>query len=78
MWNDSSQQIFYDPRVRRIRALEERLLADDRGCVDKPGDDAHVAPGLRRIVKDVVELRLAGDEVGQALLPRLAQVSTTR
>src|SRR5664279_6272115 len=66
--------LLHDPRVRRVRALEQRLLADDRGRVDEPGDDADVAPRLRRIVEDVVELRLALDEVGEALLSRLAEV----
>ena len=42
--------------------------------VDEPGDDADVTPRPRRIVKDVVELRLAGDELGEALLARLAEI----
>ena len=35
---------------------------------------ADVAPGLGRVVEDVVELGLARDEVGEALLPRLAEI----
>src|SRR5436190_859446 len=66
--------LLHDPRVGRVRALEERLLADDRGRVDEPGDHADVAPGLRRVVEDVVELRLARDQVVEALLARLAEV----
>src|SRR5438132_5612539 len=65
--------LLHDPCVRRIRAFEERLLADDRGRVDEPGDYADVPPRLRRVMEDVVELRLARDQVGQALLARLAE-----
>src|SRR5215203_4734230 len=66
--------LLHDPRVGRVRALEERLLADDRGRVDQPGDDADVAPGLGRVVEDVVELRLPRDQVLEAALARLAEV----
>src|SRR5947209_8773018 len=66
--------LLHDPRVRRIRALEERLLADDRRGVHEPGDDADVAPRLRRVMEDVVELRLSVDEVGEAALARLPEV----
>src|SRR5829696_2925156 len=66
--------LLHDPRVRRVRALEERLLADDRRGVHEPGDHADVAPRLRRVVEDVVELRLARDQVGEALLARLPEV----
>src|SRR6266511_2467704 len=66
--------LLHDPRVRRVRALEQRLLGDDRGRVDEPGDHADVAPRLRRVVEDVMELRLAGDQVGEASLARLAEV----
>ncbi len=66
--------LLHDPRVRRVRALEERLLRDDRGRVDEPGDDADVAPRARRVVEDVVELRLARDEVVEAGAARLAEV----
>ena len=66
--------LLHDPRVRRVRALEERLLADDRRRVDEPRDHADVAPGLRRVVEDVVELRLARDQVVEAVLARLAEV----
>src|SRR5262249_19066069 len=41
---------------------------------DEPRDDADVAPGPGWVVKDVVELRLSVDEVGEALLPWLAEV----
>jgi hypothetical protein len=64
----------HDPRVRRVRALEQGLLRDDCGRVDEPGDHADVAPGSRRVVEDVVELRAAGDEIVEARLPRLAEV----
>ena len=66
--------LFHDPRVRRVRAFEKRLLRNDRGGVHEPRDYADVTPRLRRIVKDIVELRPALDEILQALLARLAQV----
>src|SRR4029453_2769891 len=66
--------LLHDPRVRRVRALEERLLRDDRRRVDEPRDHADVAPRLRRVVEDVVELRLPVDEVLEALRARLAEV----
>src|SRR6478609_8219046 len=66
--------LLHDPRVRRVRALEQRLLADDRRRVDEPRDHADVAPCLRRVVEDVVELRLAADEIVEALLARFAEV----
>ena len=75
MWNDSSQQIFF--MIRAYGAYEHLSSAfwrDDRGRVDEPGDHADVAPRLRRVVEDVVELRLAGDQVVEALLARLAEV----
>ena len=66
--------LLHDPRVGRVRALEERLLRDDRRRVDEPRDDADVAPRPRRVVEDVVELRLARDEVVEAGAPGLAEV----
>ena len=66
--------LLHDPRVRRVRALEERLLRDDRRGVDEPRDHADVAPGLRRVVEDVVELRLPGDEVVETGAARLSEV----
>jgi hypothetical protein len=42
--------------------------------IDEPGDDADVAPALRRVVEDVVELRPAGDQVLEHGLARLAEV----
>ena len=66
--------LLHDPRVRSVRALEQRLLGDDRRGVDEPGNDTDVAPRLGGVVKDVVELRLAADQVVEAALPRLAKV----
>src|ERR671928_169954 len=63
--------LLHDPRVRRIGTLQQRLLRDDRRRVDEPGDHADVAPGLGWVMEDVVELRLPGDQVGEALLARL-------
>src|SRR5690606_10124305 len=57
-----------------VAALEQRRLADDRGGVDQPGDNADIPPGAGRVVEHVVELALAGDEVGEDLLARLPQV----
>ncbi len=66
--------LLHDPRVRGVRALEQRLLGDDRRCVDEPRDHADVAPGVGRVVEDVVELRLSGHEVVQTGVARLAEV----
>src|SRR3954452_4046464 len=66
--------LLHDPRVRRVRALEERLLADDRRRVDEPGDHPDISPGNGRVVEDVVELRLAREQVGEHLVPRLTEV----
>jgi hypothetical protein len=66
--------LLHDPGVGRVRALEQCLLADDRGRVDEPRDHPDVAPRLRRVVEDVVELGLAGDEVGETLLSWLAEI----
>src|SRR5205085_313388 len=45
--------LLHDPRVRRVGALQQRLLADDRRRVDEPGNRADVAPGPRRVVEHV-------------------------
>src|SRR5215210_885403 len=66
--------LLHHARVRRIGALEERLLADDRRGVDEPRDHADVAPTPRRVVEDVVELRPARDEVVEAGAARLPEV----
>src|SRR5262249_48674502 len=66
--------LLHDPRVRRVRALEERLLRHDGGRVDEPRDDPGVAPGARGVVEDVVELRLPRDEVVETCASRLAEV----
>src|SRR5205823_5159973 len=66
--------LLHDPRVGRVRALEQGLLGDDRRRVDQPRDDADVAPGLRRVVEDVVELRLPRDEIVETRVPRLAEI----
>ena len=66
--------LLHHARVRRIGALEQRLLTDDRGRVDEPRDHADVAPALRRVVEDVVELRLAGDQIVETLRTRLAEI----
>jgi hypothetical protein len=54
--------------------LRSAFLGDDRRGVDEPGDHSDVAPRARLVVEDVVELRLPGDEVVQALLPWLAEI----
>src|SRR6266498_3793638 len=66
--------LLHDPRVRRVRAFEERLLRDDRRGVDEPSDHGNVPPGLRRVMEDIVELRLTRDEVVEAGLAGLPQV----
>jgi hypothetical protein len=60
--------------VGGVAGLPQRLLGDDRGGVDQPGDDADVGPALGRVVEDVVELGPAGQQVGQHRLTRLAEV----
>ena len=62
------------PGVRRVRAVPQRLLGDDRGRIDEPGDHPDVGPADRRVVEDVVELRLAGEQVVEHRLARLAEV----
>ena len=62
------------PRVRRVAAVAQRLLGDDRRGVHEPGDHADVGPADRRVVEDVVELRLAGEQVVEHRLARLAEV----
>ena len=66
--------LLHRPRVRAVARVAQRLLGDDRRGIDQPGDDAHVAPRLGRVVEDVVELRLAVEQVLVHLLARLAQV----
>src|SRR5918999_2325742 len=64
----------HGPDVGHVRAVEEGLLRDQGRAVDQPPDHRHVAPRLRRVVEDVVELRTAVDQVVEHLLPALAQV----
>ncbi len=75
MWNDSSQQIFF--MIRAYGAYEhlssafwEMIAAASTSQAITP-----TSPQVNsRVVEDVVELRLAGDQVGEALLARLAEV----
>ena len=62
------------PRVRRVRRVAQRLLGDDRGGVDEPGDHPDIGPADRRVVEDVVELGLPGEQVVEHRLARLAEV----
>ena len=49
----------HDADVRRVGGLEQGPLGDDRGAVDQEADAGDVAPGVGRVVEDVVELALA-------------------
>ena len=75
MWNDSSQQIFFMIRAygayEHLRSAFWLMIAAASTSQAMTPD---VAPGLRRVVEDVVELRLARDQVLEALRPRLAEV----
>ena len=62
------------PRVRRVRAVAQRLLGDDRGGIDEPGDEPDVGPRHGRVVEHVVELGPAGEQVVEHRLARLAEV----
>ena len=64
----------HGPRVRRVARVAQRLLGDDRRGVHEPRDDADVRPGPGRVVEDVVELRLPGEQVLDHRLARLAEV----
>ena len=50
------------------------MLRDDGGGVHQPGDHADIRPTLRRVVEDVVELRLARDQVLDHRLARFAEI----
>src|ERR671919_340701 len=62
------------PDVWEVRAVEERLLGDQRGAVDQPADHGHVAPRLGRVVEHVVELGPPVDEVVPHVVAALAEV----
>ena len=62
------------PRVRRVRGVAQRHLRDDRSRIDQPRDHPDIRPALRRVVEDVVELGLAGQQVVEHRLARFAQV----
>ena len=62
------------PRVRRIAAVPKGLLGDDGCRVHEPGDHPDIGPARRRVVEDVVELRLPGEEIVEHRLARLAEI----
>ncbi len=60
--------------VGAVAAVRQRRLVHDRGAIDEPLDHDHVGPRRRRVIKHVVVLGLAGDQVAQHLVARLAQI----